>query len=97
MHPLPSPSHQSHPHPTKALLRRQQTKIKSKKLSYFSAAKNVRKFTTFTTHFTTLSPQKAPRQPPKFSKTPSKNHIFQPSTTPRKNCAKSTSPTAEPT
>jgi hypothetical protein len=47
-------------------------KIKLKQVAYFSAEKSVRQLTTFTTHFTTTSPQKDHVLHALFPKTPCK-------------------------
>jgi hypothetical protein len=51
-------------------------------MSCFSPPKNDRQRTSFTTHFTTTSPQKHHAKHALFAKTPSKNPHF---TTPKKN------------
>src|SRR3984885_13648037 len=60
-----NPEQQSSLHP---VLR----KIKFKNVSYFSSLKIDRQRTTFTTHFTTFSPQKTIHKSPLFPKHPSK-------------------------
>jgi hypothetical protein len=68
--PSSQPRRRNFPAVTKSLV--PHPKINFKTLAHFSPPKNASQFTTFTTHFTTISPQKNHTQPPTFSKTPSK-------------------------